>query len=90
MKGLARKLEPENEEYWGMVGLLHDLDEEHCNWQEHPEVHGKTAVEMLKKEGIEDQVLFDAICAHNPFIIASTAKECFKYFSPFIYFFNIS
>lgn len=66
MKGLARKLEPENEEYWGIVGLLHDLDEEQCNWQEHPEVHGKTAVEILKKEGIEDEVLFDAICAHNP------------------------
>ena len=66
MKGLARKLEPENEEYWGIVGLLHDLDEEQCNWQEHPEVHGKTSVEILKKEGIDDQVLFDAICAHNP------------------------
>ncbi len=66
MKGLAKKLEPQNEEYWGVVGLLHDLDEEQCNWQEHPEVHGKTAVEILKKEGIEDTTLFDAICAHNP------------------------
>ncbi len=66
MKGLAKKLEPEKEEYWGIVGLLHDLDEEQCNWQEHPEVHGKTAVEILKKEGIEDTTLFDAICAHNP------------------------
>lgn len=66
MKGLARKLEPEKEEYWGIVGLLHDLDEEQCNWQEHPEVHGKTAVEILKREGIEDEELFDAICAHNP------------------------
>lgn len=66
MKGLAKKIEPEKEEYWGIVGLLHDLDEEQCNWQEHPEVHGKTAVEILKKEGIEDEVLFDAICAHNP------------------------
>lgn len=66
MKGLAKRLEPEKEEYWGMVGLLHDLDEEQCNWKEHPEVHGKTAVEILKKEGIEDEVLFNAICAHNP------------------------
>lgn len=66
MKGLARKLDSENEEFWGIVGLLHDLDEEQCNWQEHPEVHGKTAVEILKKEGINDEVLFDAICAHNP------------------------
>ncbi|WP_244091649.1 hypothetical protein [[Clostridium] scindens] len=29
-------------------------------------VHGPTSVEVLKKEGIEDKVLFDAICAHNP------------------------
>ncbi|WP_243765557.1 hypothetical protein [Extibacter sp. GGCC_0201] len=29
-------------------------------------VHGPTSVEILKKEGIDDKVLFDAICAHNP------------------------
>ena len=66
MKGLARELEPGKEEYWGIVGLLHDLDEEQCDWKNHPEVHGPTSVEILQKEGIEDQVLFDAICAHNP------------------------
>ena len=31
-----------------------------------PETHGPTSVEILKKEGIDDPVLFDAICAHNP------------------------
>ena len=66
MKGLARRLAPEEEEFWGIVGLLHDLDEEQCDWKNHPEVHGPTSVEILKKEGIEDKVLFDAICAHNP------------------------
>jgi putative nucleotidyltransferase with HDIG domain len=66
MKGLARRLAPAEEEYWGIVGLLHDLDEEQCDWKNHPEVHGPTSVEILKKEGIEDKVLFDAICAHNP------------------------
>ena len=66
MKGLARRLAPEEEEFWGIVGLLHDLDEEQCDWRNHPEVHGPTSVEILKKEGIEDKVLFDAICAHNP------------------------
>ena len=66
MKGLARRLEPEKEEFWGIVGLLHDLDEEQCDWRNHPEVHGPTSVEILKKEGIEDKELFDAICAHNP------------------------
>lgn len=66
MKGLAKRLAPEEEEFWGIVGLLHDLDEEQCDWKNHPEVHGPTSVEILKKEGIEDNVLFDAICAHNP------------------------
>lgn len=66
MKGLAKRLAPEEEEFWGIVGLLHDLDEEQCDWRNHPEVHGPTSVEILKREGIEDKVLFDAICAHNP------------------------
>ncbi|MGO5051772.1 HD domain-containing protein [Lachnospiraceae bacterium LCP25S3_G4] len=66
MKGLAKKLAPEEEEFWGIVGLLHDLDEEHCDWQNNLSVHGPTSVEILKKEGVEDQVLFDAICSHNP------------------------
>lgn len=66
MRGVAEKLAPDQVEYWGIAGLLHDLDEEHCPWQEQPETHGPTSVEILKKEGIEDPVLFDAICAHNP------------------------
>jgi predicted hydrolase (HD superfamily) len=41
------------------------------------EVHGPSSVEILKKEGIEDQVLFDAICAHNPLsgVKASTTLQ---------------
>ena len=66
MRGLAKRLAPNEVEYWGIVGLLHDLDEEHCDWKNHPEVHGPTSVEILKKEGVDDKVLHDAICAHNP------------------------
>jgi predicted hydrolase (HD superfamily) len=66
MKGLAKRLAPGEEEFWGIVGLLHDLDEEHCDWKNNPAVHGPTSVEILKKEGIEEPVLFDAIKAHNP------------------------
>ena len=53
-------------EYWGIAGLLHDLDEEQCDWQHDLSVHGPTSVEILKKEGIDDPILFGAICAHNP------------------------
>lgn len=66
MKGLAKRLAPGEEEYWGIVGLLHDLDEEQCDWKNDISVHGPTSVEILKKEGIDDKVLFDAIKAHNP------------------------
>lgn len=66
MKGLAKRLAPGEEEYWGTIGLLHDLDEEHCDWEHDLTVHGPTSVEILKKEGVDDQEMFDAICAHNP------------------------
>ena len=66
MRKLAEKLAPDEVEFWGICGLLHDLDEEHCDWHNHPEVHGPTSVNILKKEGIDDKVLFDAIMSHNP------------------------
>ena len=66
MKGIAKRLAPEDVEYWGVVGLLHDLDGEQCDWQHDMSVHGPTSVEILKKEGIEDKVLGEAIKAHNP------------------------
>lgn len=78
MKGLAKRLAPEDEEFWGIVGLLHDLDEEQCDWKNHPEVHGPTSVEILKKEGIDDPVLFDAIKAHNP-VCGMKAKTTLQY-----------
>ena len=40
MKGLAKRLAPEDEEYWGIVGLLHDLDEETCDWRNDLSTHG--------------------------------------------------
>lgn len=66
MRGLAKRLAPDDVEYWGIAGLLHDLDEEQCDWQHDLSVHGPTSVEILKKEGIDDPILFGAICAHNP------------------------
>ena len=53
MKGLAKRLAPDQVEYWGIVGLLHDLDEEQCDWEHDMSVHGPTSVEILEKEGYE-------------------------------------
>ena len=64
MKGLAKRLAPDEVEYWGIAGLLHDLDEEQCDWQHDMSVHGPTSAAILKIEGIDDPVLRDAIKAH--------------------------
>ena len=66
MRALAKRLAPDDVEYWGIVGLLHDLDEETCDWRNDMSTHGPVSAEILKKEGFDDQVLCDAICAHNP------------------------
>lgn len=66
MRGLAKRLAPDDIEYWGIVGLLHDLDEETCDWRNDMSTHGPVSGEILRKEGFDDPVLIEAICAHNP------------------------
>ncbi len=66
MRGLAKRLAPDDVEYWGCVGLLHDLDEETCPWREDLSTHGPTSARMLKEAGYNDDVLCNAIMAHNP------------------------
>ena len=61
MRYFARELDPENEEFWGIVGLLHDLD-----WEEFPqlEVHTLKAEPWLRDAGGTDE-LVHAIQSHN-------------------------
>lgn len=59
MRHLARKL-GEDEDLWGLAGLLHDLDYE--STKEDPERHGLMSAEMLQGE-VPQQVL-EAIKAH--------------------------
>ena len=67
MRHFARELDPENEEFWGVVGLLHDLD-----WEEHPEpgVHTLAAEPWLREAGGTD-ALVHAVQSHN-----FTAEGC--------------
>lgn len=59
MRFYARKF-GEDEEKWGLVGLLHDLDyERHPNPPEHPQV----GVNFLKERGLPDDMV-QAILAH--------------------------
>lgn len=66
MRGLAKRLAPEDVEYWGICGLLHDLDEETAPWRQDFATHGPTSGKILRDEGYGDPVMENAIMAHNP------------------------
>ena len=56
----------EDEDLWGIAGLLHDIDMEEVDYENKPKKHGPRSVEILKKEGIENKKILDAVLAHNP------------------------
>lgn len=66
MRGLAKKLAPDDVEYWGICGLLHDLDEETAPWRDDFGTHGPTSAKILREEGFGDPVMENAIMSHNP------------------------
>ncbi|MCI4463473.1 MAG: HDIG domain-containing protein [Caldisericum sp.] len=61
MRSLARRFN-EDEEKWGLTGLLHDIDYEET--KENPEIHSKIGAQWLKDLGFEDDVVH-AVLAHN-------------------------
>ncbi|MCS7184021.1 MAG: HDIG domain-containing protein [Patescibacteria group bacterium] len=61
MRSLAKKFN-QDEEIWGITGLLHDLDWEIT--KETPEKHPFIAVEILEKEGFPEEII-EAIRKHN-------------------------
>ena len=65
MRALAKRLEPEKEEEYGMAGLLHDLDYETVDQKTYKD-HGLKSVEFLKKEGADlPESVYRAITAHT-------------------------
>jgi predicted hydrolase (HD superfamily) len=55
-------------EYWGIVGLLHDID-----FEEYPEQHCLKAPELLRAGGVSDDVIH-AVCSHGWGIVEVDAK----------------
>lgn len=49
----------EDEEYWGIVGLLHDID-----FEQYPEEHCKKAPELLCAGGVGEDMI-RSICSHG-------------------------
>ncbi len=61
MRYFAREFDPENEEFWGIVGLLHDVD-----WEEFPtmEDHTIKGAEMIRAAGGTEE-LVHAVQSHT-------------------------
>lgn len=61
MRYFAREFDPENEEFWGIVGLLHDVD-----WEEFPamEDHTVKGAEMIRAAGGTEE-LVHAVQSHT-------------------------
>ena len=60
MKWFAKELGyQEEEEYWGIVGLLHDID-----FEQFPEQHCIKAPELLKEAGVSEDIIH-AVCSHG-------------------------
>lgn len=49
----------EDAEYWGIVGLLHDID-----FELYPAEHCLKALELLKEGGVSDDIIH-AVCSHG-------------------------
>ena len=70
MKWYARELGyPEQEAFWGTVGLLHDID-----FEEYPEEHCQKAPELLKAGGVGEAVIH-AVCSHGYGICSEVEPE---------------
>ncbi len=63
MRALAKYFS-EDEEVWGLAGLLHDLDMEIVDYRNNPEKQGVIGAEMLERMGV-DKIITEAIKAHN-------------------------
>ena len=59
----------EEEDYWGMVGLLHDID-----FELYPEEHCLKAPEMLKEGGVSDDMIH-AVVSHGYGLCCDVAPE---------------
>ena len=60
MKWYAKELGfEESQEFWAIVGLLHDID-----FEEYPEEHCRKAPELLRVAGVSEEMIH-SICSHG-------------------------
>ncbi|WP_330573739.1 HD domain-containing protein [Peptacetobacter hominis] len=71
MRYFAKEYDPENEEFWAVVGLLHDID-----FELYPEEHCVKAVDILKENDIDEDIIHGVIShAYGICEGANTAPE---------------
>lgn len=63
------RLEGEDEEVWGVAGLLHDLD-----YEKFPEEHCRKAEEIMRERGV-DEIYIRAMSCHGYGICTDTKPE---------------
>jgi putative nucleotidyltransferase with HDIG domain len=71
MKGLAGRL-GEDEEKWGLAGLIHDLDYDETSGN--PEMHGKAGADYLRGMGVSEDIA-RAVESHAGHVSRDTAME---------------
>ena len=59
MRYFAREFDPENEEFWGIVGLLHDLD-----FERYPDQHCIKSQEIMRERDLDER-LIHATASHG-------------------------
>jgi len=65
------KIEGEDEEYWAVVGLLHDIDYEQFEGE-----HCYKCVELLKQEGFDDKFIH-SVQSHGYEICTDVCPDCY-------------
>ncbi len=66
----------ENEDLWGLAGLLHDLDVEITGAD--PLTHGQVCVPLLREAGLEEETI-EAISLHNEVSAPAKRSKRFHY-----------
>ncbi len=70
MKWFAQELGyGEDAEYWGIVGLLHDID-----FEQYPDQHCLKAPELLREGGVGEDIIH-AVCSHGYGLTVDVAPE---------------
>lgn len=70
MRYFARELGfADEEDFWGIVGLLHDLD-----FEKYPEEHGIKSQEIMKERGIDEKIIY-ATASHGYAITVDIKPE---------------